>query len=193
MCLFLQSYHGCYWGSGDGAAGGADRLFCRLCTTICKNVRYARASGNAHLVLCSRQRQHSHQNGQNSEFAVEMTLGGTYSGILPNDCCPSHRAWKPAPNAGSHISTATTTAGWAQRQRPTPLKSGALTDSCTEPDKQIIRLRRNVLFLIFLVGKNCSTAVLGVRLRSHNDLCKASGFSGIACDHDSRRRNPCLE
>ncbi len=63
------------------------------------------------LVLCSRHRQHSHQNGQNSEFAVEMTLGGTYSGILAEDCCPSHRAWKPAPNAGSHISTATTTAG----------------------------------------------------------------------------------
>ena len=63
------------------------------------------------LVLCSRQRQHSHQNGQNSEFAVEMTLGGTYSGILAEDCCPSHQAWKPAPNAGSHISTATTTAG----------------------------------------------------------------------------------
>jgi hypothetical protein len=29
------------------------------------------------LVLCSCQRQHSHQNGQNSEFAVEMALGGT--------------------------------------------------------------------------------------------------------------------
>jgi hypothetical protein len=63
------------------------------------------------LVLCSRERQHSHQNGQNSEFTVEMTLEGTYSGILAEDCCPSHRAWKPAPNAGSHISTATTTAG----------------------------------------------------------------------------------
>lgn len=63
------------------------------------------------LVLCRRQRQHSHQNGQNSEFAVEMTLGGTYSGTFAEDSCPSHRAWKPAPNAGSHISTATTAAG----------------------------------------------------------------------------------
>ena len=88
------------------------------------------------LLLCSRQRQHSHQNGQNSEFPVEMTLGGTYRGILAEDCCPSHRAWKPAPNAGSHISTATTTAGCCQQQRPTPLESGALTNSCTEPEKQ---------------------------------------------------------
>jgi hypothetical protein len=39
------------------------------------------------LVLCGRQRQHSHQNGQNSEFAVEMTLGRTDSGILAEDCC----------------------------------------------------------------------------------------------------------
>src|SRR5579864_5761161 len=28
--------------------------------------------------------------------------------ILAEDCCPSHGAWKPAPNAGFHISTATT-------------------------------------------------------------------------------------
>ena len=63
------------------------------------------------LVLRFRQRQQSPQNGQNFEFAVEMTLGGTDSGILADDCCPSHRAWKPAPNAGSHISTATTAAG----------------------------------------------------------------------------------
>src|SRR5437016_4897263 len=28
---------------------------------------------------------------------------------LPEICCPSHGAWKPAPNAGFHIPTATTT------------------------------------------------------------------------------------
>ena len=40
------------------------------------------------LVLRSRQRQDSHQNGQNSGFAVEMTLGGTSGRILAEDLLP---------------------------------------------------------------------------------------------------------
>jgi hypothetical protein len=40
------------------------------------------------LVLRSAQRRHLHQNGQNCAFAVEVTLGGTYAGILAEDLLP---------------------------------------------------------------------------------------------------------
>ena len=40
------------------------------------------------LVLRSRQRQDSHQNGHNSGFAVEMTFGGTSGRILAEDLLP---------------------------------------------------------------------------------------------------------
>jgi hypothetical protein len=36
----------------------------------------------------SRQTRHLQQNGQNLGFAVEMTLGGTYNGILADDLPP---------------------------------------------------------------------------------------------------------
>jgi len=35
------------------------------------------------LVLCTRQRQHSHQNGQNSEFAVEIVGSGNAEPLFP--------------------------------------------------------------------------------------------------------------
>jgi len=45
----------------------------------------------------------------------------------------SHNAWKPAQNAGFHISPATATAGTIKAEPAEPLESGGLTDSRAEP------------------------------------------------------------
>ena len=73
-------------------------------------------------------------------FAVEMTLRGPYGRIFTESSRSSHGAWKPAPNAGSHIPTATTTTVPVLGGQPTPLKSGVPSNSCTEPKNLIAGL-----------------------------------------------------
>src|SRR6266404_8506621 len=85
-------------------------------------------------------RRHLHEMGRIAGFAVEMTLRGTYGGIFTQSCRSSHGAWKPAPNAGFHIPTATTATVPLLAGKPTPLKSRVLSDSCTEPQNEGIRL-----------------------------------------------------
>ena len=64
-----------------------------------------------------------------------MTLRGIRCDSKREFPTPALGAWKPAHNAGSHISTATTAAGSFQNEDETPLKSRVSSDSCTEPKK----------------------------------------------------------
>jgi hypothetical protein len=72
-------------------------------------------------------------NGQKCWVRCGNDAPWAYGGILTRSCHSSHGAWKPAPNAGFHIPTATTATVPVLAGKPTPLKSRGPSNSCTEP------------------------------------------------------------
>lgn len=85
-------------------------------------------------VFNSTQRRHLYENGQDCRFTVEMTLRGTYGGIFYRRVVvgPTELG-NPHQTRDFHIPTATTATAPVLAVKPTPLKSRALSDSCTEP------------------------------------------------------------
>jgi len=85
-------------------------------------------------VFSSTQRRHSHENGQDCRFAVEMTLRGTYGGIFYRRVVvgPTELG-NPHQTRGFLIPTATAATAPVLAATSTLLKSRALSDSCTEP------------------------------------------------------------
>jgi hypothetical protein len=79
-------------------------------------------------VLSIIRRRHLHEMGRIAGFAeaVEMTLRGAGGGIFTRSCGSSHEAWKPAPNAGFHIPTATTITVPGQPERIKEIVGGGL-------------------------------------------------------------------
>jgi hypothetical protein len=78
------------------------------------------------LVVRSRQRQ-------DSQFAVEMTLGGTSGLILAEDLLPVPPSLETRTKRGFPYFHSDHGGGLLIATRPNPNKIGGLTDSCTEP------------------------------------------------------------
>src|SRR5208337_1134137 len=76
------------------------------------------------LVLRSRQRRDLHQNGQNSGFAAEMTLGGTYGGILVEDLLPVPPSLETRTKRGFPHFHSDDGGGLQTATRPNPTKIG---------------------------------------------------------------------
>ena len=77
------------------------------------------------LVLRSPLRRHLHQNGQNSGFAVEMTLGGTYGGSLAEDLLPVPLSLETRTKRGFPHFHSDDGGGLLTATRPSPTKIGA--------------------------------------------------------------------
>src|SRR5258708_11133513 len=122
-------------GSHAGSSNGLTHTFSiGLCTTICKNVRSAPGFWKRTFWSCA---------AANDDIRTEM-------GRIPNSLWkwrsvgPKAESWQkivaPPTELGNPHQTRVPTLPQRRRrraadsdQRPTPLKSGALTDSCTEP------------------------------------------------------------
>src|SRR5258707_12345936 len=81
----------------------------------------------------SRQTRRLQQNGQNLGFAVEMTLGGTYNGILADDLPPVPPSLETRTRHGFPHFHSDDGGGMLAATCPGPNKIGGPPDSCTEP------------------------------------------------------------
>jgi len=77
----------------------------------------------------------SRQNGRQTGLAVQMALRGRNDGAFAPAVLPALGAWKPAKDAGFHISTTTATAAAKLDKLPNPRQSHVIPDSCAEPKK----------------------------------------------------------
>src|SRR5438128_11870712 len=79
-------------------------------------------------VFSSTQRRHLHETGRDCRFDAEMTPN-LYRRVVVGPTEPGN----PHQTRGFHIPTATTATVPILEVKPTPLKSWALSFSCTEP------------------------------------------------------------
>ena len=118
------------------------------------------------LVFRSRQRRHLHQNGQNSGFAVEMTLGGTYGGILAEDLLPVPPSLKTRTKRGFTHFHSDDDGGLLTSTKPNPTKIGGsyrflhrtVFTGLAEPPAYKLDLRNVMLVFVFSTSESIESS-----------------------------------